>query len=67
MKESLIKRQCIRTTCLTKEMHVACKAGAGTVRGIIHIHIKEIDFNKWTHVRKIKTFRKKKPFIIKHN
>jgi len=45
------------------EMRVACKAGARTVRYIIHTHITEIHFNKWTNVRQIDISKKK----ILHN
>lgn len=46
-----------------KEVRVACKAGAGTVRDIIHTHITEINVNKWTNVRQI-DISKTKSFII---
>ena len=44
-------------------MRVACKAGAGTVRDIIHTHVTETDFNKWTNVGQMDISEKK----ILHN
>jgi hypothetical protein len=45
-------------------MGLACKAGAGTVRDIIHMHITETDFNKWTNLMQIDISEKKKSFIV---
>lgn len=49
-----------------EQMHVACKAGARTVNDIKLMLIKEINFNKWTHVRQIMTFRKGEKMLHKH-